>query len=196
MALSTYGELKTSVADWLARTDLTTQIVDFVALAEADIRRDVRTQAMEQLASSTLTGETLAFPTRFLEAKRLVVGGYTQDYVTPDQYADITKAERTDEVYTIIGENFYINDGASGDTYTLIYWQSYAAFSSASDTNGLLTTHPEVYLYGALKHANIFLADDNAVAKYAAAYKAAVDRANARARHQATAGSVLMVRAA
>ena len=35
MALTTYTELKTSVGDWLNRTDLTTVIPDFIALAEA-----------------------------------------------------------------------------------------------------------------------------------------------------------------
>ena len=32
MALTTYSELKTSIADWLNRSDLTTQIADFIAL--------------------------------------------------------------------------------------------------------------------------------------------------------------------
>ena len=37
MALTTYAELKTSVGDWLNRTDLAAAISDFVSLAEAQI---------------------------------------------------------------------------------------------------------------------------------------------------------------
>ncbi len=46
MALTTYNELKTSVGDWLNRTDLTTVIPDFIALAEAQIERQLRTRQM------------------------------------------------------------------------------------------------------------------------------------------------------
>ena len=35
MSISTYSELKTAVANFLARTDLTDQIPDFIQLAEA-----------------------------------------------------------------------------------------------------------------------------------------------------------------
>ncbi len=37
MALTTYTELKTSIGDWLNRSDLTTAIPDFISLAEAQI---------------------------------------------------------------------------------------------------------------------------------------------------------------
>jgi hypothetical protein len=39
MSISTYGELKAAVADWLNRTDLTARIPDFIQLAESDIFR-------------------------------------------------------------------------------------------------------------------------------------------------------------
>ena len=42
MALTTYTELKASIADFLNRDDLTTVIPDFITLAESQINRDVR----------------------------------------------------------------------------------------------------------------------------------------------------------
>ena len=45
MALSQYSELKTAVADYMARSDLTSQITDAVALCESRIHygsKDVR----------------------------------------------------------------------------------------------------------------------------------------------------------
>ena len=41
MALTTYAELKTSVADFLNRTDLTSAIPTFISLAEADLNRKI-----------------------------------------------------------------------------------------------------------------------------------------------------------
>ena len=42
MALTTFAGLKSSIADWLNRSDLTTQIPDFIALAEADFNAKVK----------------------------------------------------------------------------------------------------------------------------------------------------------
>ena len=42
MAFTTYTELKSVVADYLARTDLTAQIPDFITLAEVRLKRDLR----------------------------------------------------------------------------------------------------------------------------------------------------------
>ena len=47
MAITTYDELKTSVADFLNRDDLTSVIPDFITMAEADLNRNVRHWRME-----------------------------------------------------------------------------------------------------------------------------------------------------
>lgn len=48
MALSTYAELQTAVADFLNRDDLASTVPTFIALAEAAIDRDLRTVDMER----------------------------------------------------------------------------------------------------------------------------------------------------
>ena len=47
MAISTYTELQTAVADWLHRTDMTSVIQDCVALAEERFNRRLRTRQQE-----------------------------------------------------------------------------------------------------------------------------------------------------
>lgn len=42
MSISTYAELKTAIANFLARTDLTEQIPNFIQLAEARLSRELR----------------------------------------------------------------------------------------------------------------------------------------------------------
>jgi len=68
MALSTYTELKASVADWLNRTDLTTIIPDFIALAEAQIERTLRTRQMIVRTTASIDTEYSAVPADFLES--------------------------------------------------------------------------------------------------------------------------------
>ena len=40
MAITTYAELKTAIANFLARSDLTDRIPEFIALAEARMSRE------------------------------------------------------------------------------------------------------------------------------------------------------------
>ena len=52
MSLTNYSDLKTSVANYLARTDLTDQIPDFIRLAEYRMRREVRIRQMLKSATT------------------------------------------------------------------------------------------------------------------------------------------------
>ena len=46
MSLSTYSDLQTSIANYLARSDLTSQIPDFITFAENRLRRELRIRQM------------------------------------------------------------------------------------------------------------------------------------------------------
>jgi hypothetical protein len=195
MSLSTYADLKSAIATWVNRSDLTSVIPDFVVLTESDLRNDVRVQAMEQFASGTLTGETLAHPSRFIFARRLVVGGVPFNYVSVERYQDLSYARAEDRVFTSIGQNLYILNGQAGDDYSLIYTQAFAALSADGDTNWLLTYAPDVYLFGACKHAATYLASQTDEVRFTSLYNAAVARVS-RQEQRAAYGGPLMVRAA
>ena len=70
MALSTYTELKASVANFLNRSDLTTEIQDdFIKLTEADFNAKLRIRQMEQIDDVTINSETVTVPSGFIEAR-------------------------------------------------------------------------------------------------------------------------------
>ena len=195
MPLSTYANLKAAVADWCHRTDLTTQILDFVALSEAQIRRDVRCRAQQILVTGTLTGEVLAQPTRYIEAERLVLEDVEQDFVAPGMYAQLQQAQSTEPKYTHIGTDLYILNGANGSAYSLLYWQQFTPFSADSDSNWLLLNAPEIYLSGALVQAAVYLNDDAMLTRHAAIYQASVKMLNNSERRAQFSGSRLEIRA-
>ncbi len=74
MALATYADLRTSVASFLARADLTSLVPDFVTLCHRQLMRDMRGHLRLQKINPTfaLTGEYVAVPADFLE----FVSGY------------------------------------------------------------------------------------------------------------------------
>jgi hypothetical protein len=67
MAISTYSELQASVADWLNRTDLTSAIGDFVALAESQFNRSIRHRYMITRSQATIDSEYSATPADWIQ---------------------------------------------------------------------------------------------------------------------------------
>jgi hypothetical protein len=52
VSISNYDELKTAVANWLERSDLTSRIPEFIAFGEDRIGTDLRIRAMETSADA------------------------------------------------------------------------------------------------------------------------------------------------
>ena len=90
MALSTYTELKTTIANWLNRSDLTSEIQDdFIKLTEADLNSKLRVRSMISQSTITIDAETESLPTGFLQVRDFyILSGETKlplRYMTPSQ---------------------------------------------------------------------------------------------------------------
>ena len=62
MAITNYTQLKTAIANWLDRDDLTSKIPDFIFLAEKQIERQVRHYKMVERSSGELDTQYSAVP--------------------------------------------------------------------------------------------------------------------------------------
>ena len=166
MALNTYSALKTSIANWLNRSDLTSEISeDFIVLTEKDFNSKLRIRKMITTDSSfTVDAETVALPTGFLQIRDMYIveGGtkYALHYITPAQMDQIKGSSTSGQpsTFTIIGDNFrFAPTPASSYTATINYYKAFDALSDSNTTNYILTNHPAIYLYGSLYHAANFL---------------------------------------
>ena len=61
MSFTSYSDLQTAIAGYLARTDLTTQIPDFIRLAETRLRRDLRIRQMLKSVTTATVFDALLF---------------------------------------------------------------------------------------------------------------------------------------
>ena len=111
MALTTYTTLKTSIANWLNRSDLSTEIADdFIVLTEADINAKLRIRKMINQATITINAETENLPTGFLQIRDFyILSGSTKyplTYMTPSQMDSIRGTSTTGipRSYTILGD--------------------------------------------------------------------------------------------
>ncbi len=75
MSISTYTELKTAVAAFLARSDLDSQIPNFIQLAESRMSRELETRDQEKRATATLTSgdEYIALPLDLREVRSITL---------------------------------------------------------------------------------------------------------------------------
>ncbi len=52
MAITTYAELQTAVSNFLARSDVTDRIPEFISLAEARMSRELNSRSQEKRATA------------------------------------------------------------------------------------------------------------------------------------------------
>ena len=152
MALSTYTELKASVADWLNRTDLTSVIPDFIALAEAPLERTLRTRQMIVRATASIDTEYSAVPGDFLETKSIKLNTNPVTALTFESVDALDDLKSTTYIsagkpqyFSIVGGQIRVLP-VPDNTYTaeLIYYAKLSKLSSTNATNWLLTQAPDV----------------------------------------------------
>lgn len=184
MALATYSDLVSAIADWVARTDLTSRIPDFVVLAEARMNRVLRVREMLTEVSGSLSAQSLTLPADFVETYRIRLDTETDvplEY-RPIEDSDLRVAGLTTgepKWFSILGTSmlFYPSPDSTY-TYTLDYYARVPALTSGAPTNWLLTKAPDAYLFGALAEAEPFLQNDSRVGIWEAKYQAAVAALN------------------
>jgi len=181
MSLTNYSDLKTSVANYLARTDLTDQIPDFIRLAEYRMRREVRIRQMLKSATTvTVSGDaTVEMPTDFLEARDfVVVGNPTQplSYVSPSALSRNAISSTTGKPteYTILASEFQLSPVPSS-VYTLqvLYYAAPTLLSDENASNVFMANVPDMLLYASLIEAEPYLMNDARLQTWIAMYERA-----------------------
>lgn len=169
MALVTsHATLKSAVAEWVNRTDLSTSGVGIDLMidnAEKRLRRDPRVRNLTSVAYS-ITADDLAIPSGFKRVEAWYMDGPTYFHEIRVVPADILQKIRYEVTLTgaptyaaIIGSAFrFAPVPASTYASKLVYWQTLTALSAGS--NWLVAEHPDIYLYATLCEAAPYLVDD------------------------------------
>lgn len=169
MSFSTYSDLQTSVGNYLARSDLTSVIPDFVTLFETEANRRLRVRQMMVTQSTTPSSGQFALPSDYLAHVNLRWTGSPiadLEYVHPTQFANLYSdqpASTPPKLFTIYGttDSTGIVKFTPSDTTALdfTYYQKVTALSTSNTSNWLLAAHPDVYLAGSLSEAYFYTKD-------------------------------------
>lgn len=197
MALTTYDELKASIADFLNRDDLTSVIPDFITMAEAEMQRRIRHWRQEKRSTAELDTQYSAIPADFLEVISFHIS--SGDYKSLEL---ISRAQMQDRryrsgdtsgkpaFYAITAGEIEVYPTPDG-TYTaeLYYYSRIPALSASNTSNWVLEYFPDAYLYNSLVHSAPYLKDDPRMQTWAALSTNAIDGINVESESSKFGGS-------
>lgn len=169
MALSTKSELAATLADWINRQDLTTQIPTFIQLCEAKIARVLRRATKR--ASLTIATPAVALPADCAELRsiRLVSGSPGLDTPitigTVEMLADArarwgNASGRPERAAIVDGEILFAPNPDASYTAEITYFEKLVPLTDATSSNQVLLDAPDVYLYGTLAEMELYLKHD------------------------------------
>jgi hypothetical protein len=197
--ITNYATLQSTIADYLNRADLTSQIQTFIQFAEADLNTRLRDRQMIVRAEATSDEEYVQLPSDWLEALNLqLVGGMSPlRYITLDE-SDIvnsTRALTSPSFYSLMNGAIELVPPPAHDVdIEMVYYGKIPSLSDAAPSNWLLVKAPDVYLYGALTHAAPFLMDDARIQTFGQIYLARVQSLQDESQKSLHSGSPLIAR--
>lgn len=203
LTITDYASLKAAVADWLNRADLTDQIPEFIALAEARIIRTLRRTTAT--ATVPTNGAAVTLPVDCAELRGLVLSTSVPyrdrplPIVTPEMLAE-QRAMRNGAVgrpqYAAVVGGQILLAPVPDQSYDLVltYFQKLVPLSGTVATNSLLAEAPDAYLYGALCVAASFLQHDDRVPLWDTMFTQAIQQLNDRREQEEYGASLRPVR--
>ena len=182
MAFTSYSDLKTTIANYLARSDLTSVIPDFIRLAEERLRRDLRIRQMLVVATANTTAgdSTIGLPSDFLEMRDIhlnTVPIASLAYEAPNAfYANNRSSEAgLPRTYTVLASELQFSPiPDSAYTAQMLYYAKPTLLSDTNTSNVFLANCPDALLYAALGEAEPYLMNDARLQVWASLYDRSV----------------------
>ena len=166
-AFTSYANLQTNIADYLARQDLTEKIPMFISLAEKRLNRDLRLrQTLQQSTYTMASGFKIPTPADFLEMQDIHLDANPIIPLTFQTVSQFYRRNRESQQgypinYTLIADNFVIAPQPTGSTVcNMTYYKIPKVLSDTNPSNEYLEVCPDLLLYASLGESAPFLMDD------------------------------------
>lgn len=170
MGFSTFGDLKSALANWLNRSDLTDAIPDFIIQAEATLNKVLRTRHMIATTQVTVSSDgraNLPGDLKLIDIAYVSREGDAMETLVKQAPEWLARSQRLrlrnkgiPLYYSIVGSEMIVCPAPTASrTYNVSYYKEIPPLAGGGN-NWLLERHPDLYLYTALMHAYPFLADE------------------------------------
>ena len=186
MPITTYAELKATIADFLNRDDVAAISDTFISNAEDDLNLQLRHWRQEKRSTAEIDTQYSAIPADMLEVIRFyITSGDTrplelisQSEMLDRKFRNLNTSGQPAYYALTAGESevYPVPDG----TYTseLYYYSRIPALSDSNTSNWVLDYYSSAYLYGSLIHSAPYLKDDARIQVWAALYQRTIDAMN------------------
>lgn len=182
MALSSYTELKASIADWLVRTDLTAVIDDFIDLTEAEIKRRLEgpnvvrepitlAAAVVNLPATVSQVRSLRMDMSSDQAKIEVV---SYEMLTDRRVEYGSAAGRPRFAASLDGQLLLVPTPDQSYTAEIVYYDLITSLDGSNPSNSVLVLAPDAYLFGALMQAAPYLENDARIPTWEGKFEKAI----------------------
>lgn len=182
--ITTYSGLLTTVADYLARSDLADYLPNFVQNWEAKFYREPENHGpwMERPIDALMTSGRVAVPSDYLALKRLAIYGRRPlDRVSSNQLYSRYPVDCGPGMPFLVardGSQFLFGPSPDSDYRVVgVYWAKQTPLRSSPDDaadSWIIQNAHDLPLYGALLEAQPFLMNDKRLPVWGALYEAAL----------------------
>jgi len=174
--VNTYDELVLAIARYCNRSDMEIMIPSFIATCEAEMNRRLALKPvipMHTVTTLALSDEYIAAPLDMIDVDEMEVADYWQLLSTAPQNMARMKADEAAARTQYLGAlgtsvappRYYARVGAqfrlfpapeTAFTANLVYWARIPSLTYDSQSNWLLTDHPDAYLSGVMSYAKAY----------------------------------------
>lgn len=201
MSITTYTELKAATADWLNRDDISdARLGDFISFAENRIYHELRIPTMERVVLMDTDSDGKAFiPADFLEAKDVFFNDAPLDRISLTDLMAHGSASGKPQAFAREGGylTFWPNPGdttTTGDELRMIYYAEPDRLSATTADNSVFLLAPDLYLYGALVAAGIYMTvPQEKIALWQTSFGDLMQRLIGHARQSEVSGSTMTI---
>lgn len=207
MSITTNALLETAVGNYLARSDLTSYIPDFIVGAETRIAfgskepfesEPLRIRAMETVATLTPSAGACTLPSGFLGLKSIYETGSPKRQLEQVSLETFYRkwggsTQGNAQFYAIEGENIILAPQGTSNI-RIVYYKKFDPVATASPVPWLLLYAPMVYVYGAMLEAAPFIRNDERLQVWYGMFRSLVNALNSADKRDRWGGSVLAVR--
>lgn len=199
--IASYSTLLTTVADYLARSDLTTFVPNFVQNWEERFYRESDNWGswMETALNASIANNVAAVPADYLGLKVAYISGQTSPplkRISLDQMLQrfpraVTGGGNPAYVSRDAG-NFIFGPVSTSGTLAGTYWAKpvlLRSFTADAAAHFLIVNAPDLLLYGALLEAETFIKNDKRLATWSQLYSVALDAYRSRMKAEDFSGS-------
>ena len=200
MSITTYAELKSTIADYLNRADLTSIIPTFISLAESGFQRTIRHWRMHKRSTSNLETEFSAVPSDYLESIRWHITTAPPSVIEYASPVEIMTSKTGNNhtagrptLFSVVNSEFQVwprPDQTYGSE--LLFYSKIPILSDSNTSNWLLEDHPDLYLYASLQASAPYLMQDERINLWNELYLSATQNLIASSETARSSGSLRM----